>query len=183
MAPYLAIPRDCLSDTPLLRAVGFLCLNMADRVRYPLGPRSPSPFPERFLLGSMRSGGAIPPLPPAKEVSQRYLRDTLYWAAKETPSAVKLRNKTFIISRSALRKRSLRTLIFFFLLLFGERGKESCFSQLNPQNPWERMEKRSKKQRNSLQQSGAREGGRTLRKGVFLPSKRLLGAFYNTPPF
>ena len=28
----------------------------------------------------------------------------------------------------------------------------------------------------------AREGGRTLRKGVFLPSKRLLSAFYNTPP-
>ena len=29
---------------------------------------------------------------------------------------------------------------------------------------------------------GAREGGRTLRKGVFLPSKRLLSAFYITPP-
>ena len=28
----------------------------------------------------------------------------------------------------------------------------------------------------------AREGGRTLRKGVFLPSKRLLSAFYNAPP-
>ena len=29
---------------------------------------------------------------------------------------------------------------------------------------------------------GAREGGRTLRKGVSLPSKRLLSTFYNTPP-
>ena len=29
---------------------------------------------------------------------------------------------------------------------------------------------------------GARKGGRTLRKCVFLPSKRLLSAFYNTPP-
>ena len=29
---------------------------------------------------------------------------------------------------------------------------------------------------------GARGGGRTLRKGVFLPSKRLLSAFYNPPP-
>ena len=27
------------------------------------------------------------------------------------------------------------------------------------------------------------EGGRTLRKSVFLPSKRLLSAFYDTPPF
>ena len=30
---------------------------------------------------------------------------------------------------------------------------------------------------------GARQGGRTLRKGVFLPSKHLLSAFYNIPPF
>ena len=30
---------------------------------------------------------------------------------------------------------------------------------------------------------GAREGGRTLRKDVFLPSKHLLSAFYETLPF
>ena len=29
---------------------------------------------------------------------------------------------------------------------------------------------------------GACEGGRALRKGVFLPSKHLLSTFYNTPP-
>ena len=29
---------------------------------------------------------------------------------------------------------------------------------------------------------GAREGGRTLRKGVFLPPKYLLSAFFTTPP-
>ena len=29
---------------------------------------------------------------------------------------------------------------------------------------------------------GAKEGGRSLRKGVFLPSKRLLSAFCNPPP-
>ena len=30
---------------------------------------------------------------------------------------------------------------------------------------------------------GAREGGLTLRKDVLLPSKRILSAFYKTPPF
>ena len=34
--PYCAIPRDYLSDSPLLRAMGFWCLNMANWVRYPL---------------------------------------------------------------------------------------------------------------------------------------------------
>ena len=36
VAPYRAIPRDYLSDIPLLRAMGFWCLNMANWVRYPL---------------------------------------------------------------------------------------------------------------------------------------------------
>ena len=57
MAPYCAIPRDYLSDTPLLRAMGFWCLNMTNWVRYPL-PLSLRISP----LESMRSGGAIPPL-------------------------------------------------------------------------------------------------------------------------
>ena len=30
------MPRDYLSDTPLLRAMGFWCLNMGNWVRYPL---------------------------------------------------------------------------------------------------------------------------------------------------
>ena len=35
VVPYCAIPRDYLSDTPLLRAMGgFRCLNMANWVRY-----------------------------------------------------------------------------------------------------------------------------------------------------
>ena len=37
VAPYCAIPRDYLSDTPLSRAMGFWCLKMAANwVRYPL---------------------------------------------------------------------------------------------------------------------------------------------------
>ena len=56
MAPYCAIPRDYLSDTPLLRAMGFLGSQHGK-----LGA-IPPPFSERFPpLESMRSGGAIPP--------------------------------------------------------------------------------------------------------------------------
>ena len=75
MAPYCTIPRDYLSDTPLLRAMGFWCLNMASWVRYPL---------LRFL--------SVSPLeykcevevryPPSKGVSQRYLRDTQWKQGK-----------------------------------------------------------------------------------------------------
>ena len=43
---------------------------------WPIGCNTPSPFSEQFSSGeSMQSGGAMPP--PAKGVSQRYLRDTL----------------------------------------------------------------------------------------------------------
>ena len=57
MAPYCAIPRDYLSDTPLLRAMGFLVSRFGQ-----LGA-----IPHPLFLGvspweSMRSGGAIPPL-------------------------------------------------------------------------------------------------------------------------
>ena len=55
-APYCAIPRDYLSDTLLLRAMGFLVSQHGQ-----MGAIPPSPFSERFLE-SMRSGGAIPPL-------------------------------------------------------------------------------------------------------------------------
>ena len=69
LAPYCAIPRDYLSDTPLLRAMGFLVSQHGQ-----LGAIPPPPFLSVSPLESMRSGGAIPP--PSKGVSQRYLRDT-----------------------------------------------------------------------------------------------------------
>ena len=66
VAPYCAIPRDYLSDTPLLRAMGFFGVST-----WPMGCDTPSPFSERFPLGEhSRSGGAIPP--PQKG----YLSDT-----------------------------------------------------------------------------------------------------------
>ena len=71
VAPYCAIPRDYLSDTPLLRAMGFSASQHCQ-----LGAIPPPPFLSISPMESMRSGGAIPP-PPPKGVSQRYLRDTL----------------------------------------------------------------------------------------------------------
>ena len=57
MAPYCAIPRDYLSDTPLLRAMGFLVSQHGQLRAIP-----PPPFLGVSPLESMRSGGAIPPL-------------------------------------------------------------------------------------------------------------------------
>ena len=57
VAPYCAIPRDYLSDTPLLRAMGFLVSQHGQ-----LGAIPPPPFLSASPLESMRSGGAIPPL-------------------------------------------------------------------------------------------------------------------------
>ena len=57
VAPYCAIPRDDLSDTPLLRAMGFLVSQHGQ-----LGAILPPPFLSVSPLESMRSGGAIPPL-------------------------------------------------------------------------------------------------------------------------
>ena len=71
VAPYCAIPRDYLSDTPLLRAMGFLVSQHGQ-----LGAIPPPPFLSVFPLESMQSGGAIPP-PPPKGVSQRYVRDII----------------------------------------------------------------------------------------------------------
>ena len=67
MAPYCAIPRDYLSDTPLLRAMGFLVSQHGQTGAIP-----PSPFLSVSLeiLDGMRRGGAIPPLP------EGYLSDT-----------------------------------------------------------------------------------------------------------
>ena len=65
VAPYCAIPRDYLSDTPLLRAMGFLVSQDGQ-----LGAIPPPSFLSVSPLESMRSGGAIPP-------SQKgYLSDT-----------------------------------------------------------------------------------------------------------
>ena len=57
VAPYCAIPRDYLSNTPLLRAMGFLVSQHGQ-----LGAIPPPPFLSVSPLESMRSGGAIPPL-------------------------------------------------------------------------------------------------------------------------
>ena len=65
VAPYCAIPRDYLSDTPLLRAMGFLVSQHGQ-----LGAIPPPPFLSTSPLESMQSGGAIPP--PQKG----YLSDT-----------------------------------------------------------------------------------------------------------
>ena len=72
VAPYCAILRDYLSDTPLLRALGFLFFLVFQHGQ--LGAIPPPPFLSVSPLESMRSGGAIPP---TKGVSQRYLRDTI----------------------------------------------------------------------------------------------------------
>ena len=57
VAPYRAIPRDYLSDTPLLPAMGFLVSQHGQ-----LGATPPPSFLSVSPLESMRSGGAIPPL-------------------------------------------------------------------------------------------------------------------------
>ena len=57
VAPYCAIPRDYLSDTPLLRDMGFLVSQHGK-----LGAMPPPPFLSISPLESMQSGGAIPPL-------------------------------------------------------------------------------------------------------------------------
>ena len=75
VAPYCAIPRDYLSDTPLLRAMGFLVSQHGQ-----LGAIPPSPFSERFPLGEHAKWRCD--TPPSKGVSQRYLRDTLWKQGK-----------------------------------------------------------------------------------------------------
>ena len=70
VAPYCAIPRDYLSDTPLLRAMGVLGVST-----WPIGCDTPSPFSEPFPLGEHANWRCD--TPPSKWVSQRYLRATL----------------------------------------------------------------------------------------------------------
>ena len=52
VAPYYAIPRDYLSDTPLLRAMGFFGVSTVDST-WPIVCDTPSPFLSIFLLESM----------------------------------------------------------------------------------------------------------------------------------
>ena len=66
VAPYCAIPRDYLSDTPLLRAMGFLMSQHGQ-----LGAIPPPPFSERFHIGEHATWRCDTP-PPQKG----YLSDT-----------------------------------------------------------------------------------------------------------
>ena len=72
VTPYCAIPRDYLSDTPLLRAMGFLVSQHGQ-----LGAIPPSPLSERFPHGEHTKWRCDTPPPPPKRVSQRYWHDTL----------------------------------------------------------------------------------------------------------
>ena len=66
VAPYCAIPRDYLSDTPHIARYGVFGVST-----WPIGCDTPSPFSQRFPLGEhSRSGGAIPPF------LRGYLSDT-----------------------------------------------------------------------------------------------------------
>ena len=83
MAPYCAIPRDYLSDTPLLRAMGFLVSQH--------GQLGAIPLPLFWAFPPWRACEVEVRYPPSKGVSQRYLRDTL-WKQGQTraipPSAI-----------------------------------------------------------------------------------------------
>ena len=67
VAPYRAIPRDYLSDTPLLYTMGSLGVSA-----WPIGCDTPSPFSERFPLGEHAKWRCDNPPPPQKG----YLSDT-----------------------------------------------------------------------------------------------------------
>ena len=66
VAPYCAIPRDYLSDTPLLRAMGFLVSQHSQKGAIP-----PPPFLSVFPLGEHAKWGCDTPPPP-----KGYLSDT-----------------------------------------------------------------------------------------------------------
>ena len=66
MAPYCAIPRGYLSDTPLLHAMGFVASQHGQSGAL---PPPPPPFLSVSSWESMRSGGAIPPSPHKRGIS------------------------------------------------------------------------------------------------------------------
>ena len=69
VAPYCAIPRDYLSDTPLLRAIGFVVSQH--------GRLGAIPLPLFWAFPPWRACEVRVRYPPPR-VSQRYLRDTLW---------------------------------------------------------------------------------------------------------
>ena len=70
VVPYCAIPRDYLSDTPLLRTMGFLVSQHGQ-----MGAIPPPPFLSVSPLGEHAKCRCD--TPPPEGVSQRYWRDTL----------------------------------------------------------------------------------------------------------
>ena len=111
VAPYGAIPRDYLSDTPLLRAMGLFHVSST----WPIGCDTPSLFLSVSPLESMLLWGCDTPPPPQKgylndtcaiphennakrvryplcdTISKRYCAISgvsLYWAAKDMRSGV-----------------------------------------------------------------------------------------------
>ena len=126
VAPYCAIPRDYLSDTPLLRAMGFLA-----SLHGQLGAIPPPPFLSISSLETMQGGGAIPHppkgylsdtcaipyeskangcdcsiIPPLRYYLERVLRDRgggiSHWATKFSPTNLR---------SSSLHGRSSRELV------------------------------------------------------------------------
>ena len=92
MAPYCAIPRDYLSNTPLLRAMGFLVSQYSQ-----LGAIPPPPFLSVSPLGEHAKGGCDTPPPLQRGISAilaRYPMKTRQMGAIP-PSA--------ILSRKVLR--------------------------------------------------------------------------------
>ena len=100
VAPYCAIPRDYLSDTPpAIARYGVFGV-----ATWPIGCDTPSPFSENFALGEHAKWRCD--TPPSKGVSQRYLRDTLW----------KQRKSLIFFS-----------LVFWYSLVFSNQGNSLVF--------------------------------------------------------
>ena len=101
VAPYCAIPRDYLSDTPVLRAMGFLVSQHSE-----LGAIPPPPCLSVSPFESIRtsSGGAIPP-PLKRGISAILLRYPMKNKANgcDTPSAIRSRKGIAGISHWAAK--------------------------------------------------------------------------------
>ena len=75
VAPYCAIPRDYLSDTPPIARYGVFGVST-----WPIGCDTPFPFSERFPSKEHAKWRCN--IPPPKGVSQRYWGDTLWKQGK-----------------------------------------------------------------------------------------------------
>ena len=91
VAPYCAIPRDYLSDTTLLRALGVFGVST-----WPIGCDTPSPFSERFPLGEHARRRCDTPL------QKGYLSDTC-----AIPSEFKQGNKRAIPPSAILSRKGI----------------------------------------------------------------------------